>query len=237
MEVYDYLKSLLILLSILSIYSPTLETQLHCDASSYEYSSILIQKQSDFKFHSVVHFGKRTTPFESKYHSFELKMLAIVYSIQRLRVYLQGIEFKIITDCNSLKLALSKKKINPKILGWSLILQDYSYTLEHRSSTQMRYVDTLSRVHNIFVIEENSFERNLSIIQDRDKTISKIIDELEKSENKWFEIRDGLIYRKDKLNLLFYVPTTMEQNVIHIYHDELGHAGVDKTINTLTKTY
>jgi len=111
-------------------------------------------------------------------------MLAIVYSLQRFRVYLQGIEFKIVTDCNSLKLALSKKEINTKILRWSFILQEYTYTLEHRSNTKMRHVDALSRVHNVLVIEENSFERNLSIVQDRDEAISKIRIELEKNDSK-----------------------------------------------------
>lgn len=156
-------KRLLISSSILLIYSLLLETQLHCDASSHGYGSILMQKQPDGKFHPVAHFSKRTTPTESEYYSFELEMLAIVYSLQRFRIYLQGIVFKIVTDCNSLKLALSKKEINTEILMWSLILQEYKYTLEHRNSTKMRHVDALSRVHNVLVIKENSFERNLSI--------------------------------------------------------------------------
>lgn len=105
MDTFNHLKCLLISPPILSIYSPLLETQLHCDASSHGYGSILMQKQSDGKFHPVAHFSKRTTPTESNYHSFELEMLAIVDSLQRFRVYLQGIEFKIVTDCNSLKLA------------------------------------------------------------------------------------------------------------------------------------
>lgn len=98
----------------------------------------------------------------------------------------------------------------------------------------MRHVDALSRVHNVLVIEENSFERNLSIVQDRDDAISKIRIELEKNDSKWFEMRDGLVYRKDKKGLLFYVPRPMEQSVIRTCHDELR---IDKTITALTKTY
>lgn len=101
----------------------------------------------------------------------------------------------------------------------------------------MRHVDALSRVHNVLVIEENSFERNLSIIQDKDETISSIRTELEKNDSKWFEMRDGLVYRKDKRGLLFYVPRSMEQSVIRTCHDELGHVGIDKTISALAKTY
>jgi len=43
MDTFNHLKRLLISPPILSIYSPLLETQLHCDASSHGYGSILMQ--------------------------------------------------------------------------------------------------------------------------------------------------------------------------------------------------
>ncbi|KOC58629.1 Pro-Pol polyprotein [Habropoda laboriosa] len=55
---------------------------------------------------------------------------------------------------------------------------------------------------------------------------------------KNFELRDGLVYRKNKMRkLLFYVPGRMESNVIRTCHDDLGHAGFDKVINNITKLY
>ncbi|KAK9695234.1 RNase H-like domain found in reverse transcriptase [Popillia japonica] len=53
--------------------------------------------------HPVSYFTKRTTNTESKYHSYELECLAIVYALKRFNVYLRGIKFKIITDCHSIK--------------------------------------------------------------------------------------------------------------------------------------
>jgi len=70
---------------------------------------ILLQQKSDRRLHPVFYFSKHTTPIESKYHSFELETLAIIYA---LRIYVQGIKFKILTDCNALKLTL-KKDVNP----------------------------------------------------------------------------------------------------------------------------
>lgn len=35
----------------------------------------------------------------------------------------------------------------------------------------MTHVDTLSRCHGVLVLEDNTFERTLSICQDRDKEI------------------------------------------------------------------
>lgn len=79
---------------LLMIYSPKLETELHCDASAVGFGSVLLQKQCDNIFHPVFYFSKRTSSAESKYHSFELEMLAIVYSVERFRIYLKRIKFK-----------------------------------------------------------------------------------------------------------------------------------------------
>lgn len=54
---------------------------------------------------------------------------------------------------------------------------------------------------------------------------------LEQKEDKHFELRNGLVYRKDKV--LFYVPKCMEDKVISTYHDNMGHVGVDKTIELI----
>lgn len=85
---------------VLSIYCPTDETELHCDASSLGYGAIFSQRKDDNKFHPVFYFSKRTTEPEYRYHSFELETLAIINALKRFRVYLEEIAFKIVTDCN-----------------------------------------------------------------------------------------------------------------------------------------
>lgn len=94
---------------VLSIYNPKRETELHTDASSHGFGAVLLQKQYDGKLHPVSYYSRRTTAAEENYHSFELETLAIIYSLRRFRVYLEGIPFKSYTDCNSLTQTLSKK--------------------------------------------------------------------------------------------------------------------------------
>lgn len=106
----------------LAIYGPTSETELHCDASSRIFGAVLLQKQDDGKFHPISYFSKSTTPQEAKYHSFELETLAMIYALRRFRRYLEGIPFKIISDCNSLMLTLNKREMNPRIARWALEL-------------------------------------------------------------------------------------------------------------------
>jgi len=51
-------------------------------------------------------------------------------------------------------------------------------------------------------------------------------------------MRNGIIYRKkDKNGLLFYVPSEMESHVLFIYHDQLGHVGIDKMVEVISKSY
>jgi len=87
---------------VLAIYSPDADTELHCDASSSGFDAILLQKQKDNVLKPIFYFSQRTSPSESKFHSFELECLAVVYAIKRFHVYLADITFKVMTDCDSL---------------------------------------------------------------------------------------------------------------------------------------
>lgn len=114
-----------------------------------------MQKQDDGRFHPVSYFSKTTTAAESRYHSFELETLAIIYALRRFRVYVEGIPFKIVTDCNSLTMTLAKKQVNPRIARWALELENYNYTIQHRSGVSMGHVDALSRCHADGPADEN----------------------------------------------------------------------------------
>lgn len=153
--------------------------------------------------------------------------------------YLHGIPFKIVTDCNSLTLAMKKKEINPRIERWVMELQNFDYVTEHRAGTRMTHVDGLSRCNWVGVISDNPFETNLMCAQNKDERIIEIRKRLEKNEDKLYESRNGVIYRKSENGdtFLFYVPSIMEKNVIFKYHDDLGHQGIAKVYDTMHRSY
>lgn len=140
---FESLRNKLTSQPVLALYNPTTVTELHTDASSHGYGAMLLQRQTDNKMHSIMYFSRRTIETESRYHSYELECMAIVYAIERFRVYLQGIKFTVVIDCNSVKLALDKKDINPRISRWYLILQNYDYNIEHRFADRMHHLDAL----------------------------------------------------------------------------------------------
>ena len=53
---FGRLKEQLISEPILAIYSASAATELHCDASAHGYGSVLLQKQTDGKFHLISYF-------------------------------------------------------------------------------------------------------------------------------------------------------------------------------------
>lgn len=108
-ESFKTLKAKLTQAPVLAVYNPNDPTKLHCDASSIGYGAVLMQKKIDGKMHPIFYYSKRTTESESKLHSFELETLAIIYALERFRIYLQGLKFKILTDCNAVTMRLKKR--------------------------------------------------------------------------------------------------------------------------------
>lgn len=238
LHAFEILKERLVTDPVLRIYNPKAETELHTDASSLGFGGCLLQKQEDDGvFHPIMYFSKRATAAESKYHSFELETVALIYSLNRFRVYLHGLKFTIVTDCNALKQTLAKQELNAKISRWALELQCYDYTIVHREARRMQHVDALSRNLNIMVLEEGCFEQTLAFHQMKDPKIKHIRDKLRKCESKFFELNDGLVYRKVNNRILFYVPDLMQSNVISKNHDDVGHAGIDKVVNRILRVY
>lgn len=99
---FETLKRLLTSSPILGIYNPAAETQLHIDASAFRLSAILMQKQASGNWSAIAYYSQMTNQAESRYHSFELEMLAIVCAIERFHVYLYRLQFTVVTDCNAL---------------------------------------------------------------------------------------------------------------------------------------
>lgn len=238
LEAFETLKHKLISAPVLAIYNPTYDTELHTDASKWGFGAILMQRQEvDGKFHPVFFFSKRSDTYEEKLHSFELETLAVVHALKRFRVYVHGLKFKIITDCEALINTLKRKETSPKIHRWALFLQDYDYKLEHRKGESMPHVDSLSRNFDINIIAENTLEEKLAVAQGKDEKLKRLMETLEKKEDPFFEMRNGLIYRKTKSDVLFVVPDTMINSVLKACHDDFGHLGVEKTYEYLSRAY
>jgi hypothetical protein len=114
---------------VLVIYDPTCPTKVHTDG----------------KLHQVSYYSRETSPTKKKWYSYELECLAVVESIAKFRVYLLGVEFTVVTDCNALRTAGTKRDLVPRIGRWWLQLHEYKFTVDYRPDNRMQHADALSR--------------------------------------------------------------------------------------------
>lgn len=78
----------------------------------------------------------------------------------------------------------------------------------------------------------------IQITQNRDASIVKLRERLEQETIVNYELKDGLVYRRDRMNRLqLYVPEEMEENVIRMIHEKICHLGIGKTHDEIRKNY
>ena len=130
---------------ILAIFDSALRTELHTDASSLGLGAILFQFTSEGRQQVVAYYSKQTTFEQRKYHSYELETMAVVFALRHFRVYLLGLNFTVVTDCNALRTTFTKKDLIPRIGRWWLEVQDYTFDIVYRTGSRMQHVDALSR--------------------------------------------------------------------------------------------
>ncbi|GFV17945.1 transposon Tf2-6 polyprotein [Trichonephila clavipes] len=179
--------------------------------------------------------SKKTSDHERKYTSFELEVLAVVEELKKFRIYVLGTSFKIITDCDALVKTLSKKELNPRIARWALYLQEFNYTIEHRTGSKMAHVDALSRPPHCMLIQ-NSVHLQFLKAQQADDQITTIKMLLETTPHDNYIVKNKLLYKTVNGTDLLVVPDEMQANIIKTAH-ERGHFAVLRTQDLVSKDF
>lgn len=141
------------------------------------------------KWAPIAYFNQATNDAESRYHNFELEMLAVVKAIEIFHIYLYGLLFTVVTDCHALVYAVNKAHLNPRISRWTLRLQSYTFSVSHRPGVKMAHVDALSRV--VALVDSLPLQRELEFRQLNDPIIKSIATDLEENNHEKFELLNG----------------------------------------------
>lgn len=234
-EAFNILKHRLCNQSVLKIYHPDLPTELHIDASLHAHSAIHMQRSpDDGELHPVYYSSSKTTDSEKKYTSYELEALAVLEGVKKFRKYLLGIPFKIVTDCAAFEMTLRKKDLATRVARWALLLQDYDYTVEHRSGSKMRHVDALSRSAQFTGVITRQMHDQIKIAQENDDGLKAIKDILKYGSYSDYFIENDLLYKTEQR--LLVIPKAMETEIIRRVHG-IGHFGKRKMIDLVKKDY
>ncbi|CAD7013666.1 unnamed protein product [Ceratitis capitata] len=233
----DTLKKMLSKKPVLGIFNQQYETEVHTDASIDGYGAVLFQKfPDDNKLHPIYYMSKKTSDAERKYSSYELEILAVIAALEKFRVYLLGLHFKLVTDCNAFTKTLEKKELSTRVARWVLRLQEYDYQVEHRSGLRMKHVDAFSR-YPVMVVTNVDILTSIRRAQQQDedlRAISEIIKE-KQAYNDYFE-KSGILHKLVDDNELVVVPKSMQREVIRRAHGK-GHFAMKKTKELICREF
>jgi len=252
---------------VLQLFNPTAHTEVNCDASSEGLSGMLLQRNSEGNnhLHLVQAVSKKTTPAERNYHSSKLELMAVVWSLSKLRHYLIGINFLIITDCQAKVHLNTQKTVNPQVARWATLLSEFNYDIKHRPGVKMTHVDALSRApvnspndteteqmdERCGVFITISDEEQVAAMQRSDTRLKGIAEILSREETertvannaivKGYLLKKGLIYRivkdDDEEKHLWAVPESMRKSIVVRFHDLAGHFSLDRTATKILERY
>lgn len=260
-KAFNYVMNILSNEPVLAIFNPELPIELHTDASSQGFGAIILQIHDGVK-RVVAYFSKATSSAESRYHSYELETLSVVYALKHFRHYFIGISFKLVTDCNSLKSSQYKRDLIPRVSRWWVYLQDFDFVIEHRAGVQMAYVDYLSRNPPKPVLESVSVNQISEIPNDDDQdsyslmpsgwlfiqqsTDSETLELKEKLANNEIDKNQFCVIGSTLCHLSeinsekvtqYFVPKNARYSLLKEYHDGQAHIGLEKTLLSISSHF
>lgn len=205
---------------------------LQTDASDFGLGAVLTQIHEDGE-KVISYLSRSLTPSERKFSVTEKECLAVVFSVEKLRGYLEATRFTVITDHYSLKWLFSIKDPVGRIARWAVRLQQYNFDIVHRSGREHVVPDALSR--SVPVVS------SLETLNDR--WYLQLLSEVKSRPEKFplWRIADDVMYKKAKIKYpdlggenewLIVVPKSQRREIIQKCHDPptAGHLGVSKTL-------
>jgi len=247
-DAFETVKKLLASKPILKPYDPNSEVTLTCDASGHAIGASLEQNG-----YPVIFISKKLSPAEVNYAQIDREALALVWATQRLRKYLLGRSFNLVTDHKPLiyifdNKAQVNKTQSARLQRWALQISEFNYKINFRSSKEIPVADCLSRLNGInseshydnmavLNVNVNCFQslKSLMCREPYNKVVKVIKNGGSQTEIKFCEDKLGHEIDKFALNehgfILFqdriFIPFQLRDIVLKELHD--GHQGIDKT--------
>jgi len=148
-------KQLLLKSNLLIHYDPAKEIVVHTDASPVGVACVLNHRLSlpdgSVVEKPVLFASCSLTPVQQRYSQLDREAFAIIFAITKLRKYLWGRSFILVTDNQPIRHIFSPEKSIPivasyRLQHWAAILAAYSYKFEQCKSNFLSVPDALSRL-------------------------------------------------------------------------------------------
>lgn len=250
---FDKLKSCLTSAPVLSHPDFSKPFVIQCDASKTGVGGVLYQLDENGEEHPIAFMSKKLNAAQRNYCVTEQECLAVVLSLQKFRGYVEGMNFKVVTDHASLKWLMSQKDLSGRLARWSLKLQAYDFTIEHRRGSDNIVPDALSRVFVDELQIEDEHDANLDLDHasfdspDYAALRARILANPGRLPD--LQVRDRHVFvrtqfrrnevRSESSSWRLWVPTDLTTKAIQFAHNPSlsSHPGLGKTLEKLKRTY
>ena len=105
-----------------------------------------VLSQGEEEDRPIAYFSRKLLPRERAYSTVKKECLAIVLAIKHFRPYLLGRPFLVQTDHRALRWLHQFREKNARLTRWSLLLQPYTFTVQHRKGRDNANTNVLSRL-------------------------------------------------------------------------------------------
>ena len=129
------------------------EFELMCNVNDYAVGAVLGQRK-DKVFHSIYYARKVLNDARLNYAYTEKELLAIVYALEKFRLYLVGSKVIIFTDHATIRYLLTKANSKPSLIRWVLLLQEFDIVIKDKKRSKNLVADHLSKLVNEEVTQE-----------------------------------------------------------------------------------
>ena len=143
---FDNLKQLFLLKPVLQLPNFTKLFAITTDASKYASKAILLQTDSNDKWHPCFYLSQSFIPAEWNYNIYDWELLAIIWALKLWWHYLHSSPFliQVFTDHKNLTYFCQAQKLNRHQARWLLDLADFDLKIVHVPEKLLTRPDALS---------------------------------------------------------------------------------------------
>jgi hypothetical protein len=139
MEAFGLIKLKLTTAPLLVLPDFEVPFELHCDASKVGIGAVLSQGGKPVAFFSEKLSGSRLN-----YSTYDMEFYALVQSLRHWSSYLAYNDFILYSDHEALKHLNSQDKLSSRHTKWAAYVQQFSFTIKHKTEALNRVADALS---------------------------------------------------------------------------------------------
>ena len=239
---------------------------LYTDACDYAVGGILCQKDKQGIERPIQYISAGLDRTQRNWPVIEKEAYSVIYCLKKLRAYLLGAEFKVLTDHKPLLCLFTKEMVNTKIQRWAVLMAEFGAKVEYRKGKNNVRADMLSRItgqSEMAVFEAD--EEWVTLEDEADQAAPRLpsdtddlndnevrraqsveyqeeIDMANRNEGTWV-YADALLYstarpgQDQAVYPRLMLPSAYRKGIISKCHEESGHAGLLKTLRRIQENY